>query len=97
MDVEFLSQAEKELDDGINYYEALTPNLGNDFLHEVHLAIERIRLYPNAWQQISNRTRRCLIKRFPYGVIYQIRKDVILIIAVAHLHRKPGYWNKRSL
>jgi len=43
-------------------------------------------------------SRRCLVYKFPYGVIYQYQEDKneILIVAIAHLHRKPDYWYSRD-
>ncbi|HMD98943.1 MAG TPA: type II toxin-antitoxin system RelE/ParE family toxin [Terriglobia bacterium] len=58
-------------------------------------AIQRILQYPEAWSPLSARTRRCRTNKFPYGVIYQIRGDTVLIVAVMHLHRKPGTWKNR--
>jgi hypothetical protein len=95
--VHFLVQAEKELDSGIEYYQIQKPGLGIQFLKEVRSAIERIKLYPEAWQPLSKRTRRCQTKRFPYAVIYQVRSDEILIVAIAHLHQSPDYWRKRVI
>ena len=95
MNVNFLDAAEKELDEGIDYYNAQRSGLGFEFLDQVLSAVARIKQYPDAWQQLSQRTRRCLIKQFPYGIIYQIRSDEILIVAIAHLHRKPDYWTNR--
>ena len=56
---------------------------------------DRIAQFPEAWHPLSKRTRRCLVKRFPYGVIYTKRGEEIIIIAVANLHRKPDYWKNR--
>jgi plasmid stabilization system protein ParE len=91
----FLKAAQRELDEAIEYYEAQMPGLGAELLKEVRAAMERIEQYSEAWCPVSKRARRYQIKRFPYGVIYQIRQDEILIVAVAHLHRKPDYWRNR--
>ena len=95
MTLRFLSLAKIELDQSFEYYEFQKPNLGEDFLKEVRLAIQRIKNQPTAWTLISKRTRRCLLNKFPFGIVYQIREEEILILAIAHLHRKPGYWKKR--
>jgi hypothetical protein len=70
--------------------------LGVQFLTEFDAAIRRIFAYPKSYALLENEVRRCLIKRFPYGILYGIDADTILIIAVAHLHRKPNYWVKKS-
>jgi plasmid stabilization system protein ParE len=95
--IRFLQPAERELGEAVEYYEAQEPGLGFELFEEVWAAIERIEQYPEAWQPVSPRARRCHTNRFPYGVIYQIceEEDEILIVAVAHLHRKPGYWKNR--
>jgi len=95
--IRFLQPAEQELGEAVEYYEAQEPGLGFELFEEVWAAIERIEQYPQAWQSVSPRTRRCQTNRFPYGVIYQIREkeSEILIVAVAHLHRNPSYWRNR--
>jgi plasmid stabilization system protein ParE len=95
MNVNFLNSAETELEEGVEYYNAQKSGLGFEFLDQVQSAVARIKQYPDAWQQLSRRTRRCLIKQFPYGIIYQIRVNEILIVAIIHLHRKPDYWVNR--
>jgi len=95
MKIEFLSIAELELKDAFNYYNEQSEGLGFEFLLEVQKTIDRIIQFPEAWTKLSKRTRRCRYKRFPYGIIYQIREDLILIIAVMHLHRKPNSWKER--
>jgi hypothetical protein len=95
MKSEFLDIAQIELDESFEYYELQQKNLGYRFLNEIKNTIDRILYFPSAWQKITDNTRRCLVKNFPYGVIYQKIEDKILIIAIANLHRKPSYWNNR--
>lgn len=97
MVIRLLKAAQKELDEGFIYYEEQSERLGYEFVNEIFKTLKRIKLNPTSWTPFSNRTRRCLVHRFPYGVIYQIRKDddEILILAIAHLHRKPQYWKER--
>jgi plasmid stabilization system protein ParE len=95
MMVEFLDTAKAELVDAIDYYNTESEGLGYEFAAEVKRTIERIVQYPHAWSPISERTRRCRTKRFPYGVIYHVRDDIILIVAVMHLHRNPESWKAR--
>ncbi len=59
------------------------------------MTIARIVQYPDAGSALSENSRRCLVGRFPYGLIYQIKSHALRIIAVAHLHRRPGYWKER--
>jgi plasmid stabilization system protein ParE len=96
MRLEFDEQAAQELEDATAYYDAKGDDLGERFLHEVGEAIQRIRAHPKAWAQVSRRSRRCLLHRFPYGLIYQVREDMILLLAVMHLSRRPGYWRDRE-
>jgi plasmid stabilization system protein ParE len=95
MRIRFLETAQIELDEAIDYYNYESPGSGEIFLAEVLNALDRIGRFPEAWQPCSKRTRRCQTRRFPYGVVYQIRKDEILVVAVANLHRKPDYWMDR--
>jgi mRNA-degrading endonuclease RelE of RelBE toxin-antitoxin system len=95
MKVRFLSCAEDDLDHAIDFYEGKEVGLGLRFLSEVRDSVGRIVLYPDAWQRLSENTHRCRTKVFPYGIIYQIKKEELLIVAVAALHREPDYWKDR--
>jgi hypothetical protein len=95
MRIRFLDIAQIELDQAIEYYNYESPGLGDEFLTEVLKVIDRIGEFPEAWHRLSKRTRRCQTRRFPYGIIYQIREDEILVVAVANLHRHPAYWKGR--
>ncbi|RLA45914.1 MAG: type II toxin-antitoxin system RelE/ParE family toxin [Gammaproteobacteria bacterium] len=99
MKVVFLKIAEAELDHAVEYYESKQPQLGLRFRREVLRSLRRIVEYPTAFALLGHRSRRCLVAKFPYGVIYQHKQETseILIIAVAHLHRKPDYWLSHNL
>ena len=95
MTFSFHPEAELEFLEAINYYEDREHGLGYDFAIEVFNTIQNIINYPTAWPIIEEDVRRCLVNRFPYGVIYGIEQDEIFILAVMHLHRHPDYWKNR--
>jgi plasmid stabilization system protein ParE len=95
MKFSFHPDAKEELDGAVEYYEQCQTGLGLEFAEEVYAAIARIIQYPDAWSSLSRNSRRCLINRFPYGIIYQIKSRTLRIVAVAHLSRRPGYWKER--
>lgn len=95
MKIRFLEIAQIELDEAIEYYNYEVPGLGDAFLKEVLTALDRIGKFPEAWHPCSKRTRRCRTRRFPYGIIYQILEQEILVVAIANLHRNPDYWKDR--
>ena len=95
MNVVFLGVAEAEFNKAISYYNNQSEGLGFEFASEIKRTIGRITEYPKAWTPLSRRTRRCRTNRFPYGIVYQIRNDSILIVAVMHLHKHPNSWELR--
>lgn len=63
------ARAREEMSDAAEYYDDQKAGLGDEFLAELDYAIERIRAFPDAWAQVTDRSRRCRLRRFPYGVI----------------------------
>jgi plasmid stabilization system protein ParE len=94
MKITFLDAAQAELDEAIDYYDEQRAGLGLEFSDEVE-AVARIRHHPEAWSPLSSRVRRCIVNRFPYSVIYQLRSEIILIVALQHHHQKPAGWRSR--
>ena len=77
------------------YYNSKVPNLGAEFLYEVKKAVKRLEADPEATQKVRGDVRRRLIRRFPFGILYRIDPEEILILAVMHLARHPDYWSGR--
>lgn len=97
MPVEFDDAALAEAVEARDYYAALRPELGADFAVCLDRAITRIAANPGLWPPFSRHTRRYLLDRFPYAVVYRLRDDsTIRVLAVMHQHRRPGYWSRRG-
>ena len=92
----FHPEAAAELDAAVDFYERQSPGLGIDFRKDVEIAVKKIQAGPARWSPYSKRTRRFLIRRFPYLVVYREFGDEILIVAIAHGRRRPGYWRDRT-
>src|SRR5690242_2332261 len=90
----FTSTALSELQEATLYYEQQEKGLGVKFLDEIDDAVNRILRFPNAWHPASARCRRCRTHRFPFGLLYQIRRDEVLITAVMDLRRDPQRWRE---
>ena len=95
MKVLFLSIAQSEINDAVAWYNDQSSELGLEFLDELDRSIRRIFLYPKSCLEIEPGLRRCLLARFPYGLVYGLDEDKIVVVAVAHLHREPRYWYDR--
>jgi toxin ParE1/3/4 len=92
---EFHPDALAEYTDAVQYYAERHPALGHRFIACVEEAIERIVDSPTTWPVVEQDVRRCLARIFPYAVLYTIEADRILIVAVMHCSRRPGYWKQR--
>ena len=80
MKVRFLELAQYEMDDAFVWYEEQMQGLGREWLDEVDRSIRRVARWPLAGKDISPDVRRCLVKRFPYGIIYGIEEDTIVVV-----------------
>ena len=69
--------------------------MGASFLDDVQRVIDSLREYPYAGVGIDDQLRRMLLARFPFGLIYAVASNELVIIAVAHHGREPGYWRAR--
>jgi toxin ParE1/3/4 len=93
--VVFLPDAEQEMFQAAVYYESQSSGLGRDYLSEVERSLQAIAASPKTWPIVEGELRRRLVRRYPFGILYRNDPEEIVIVAVAHLRRKPGYWRKR--
>jgi plasmid stabilization system protein ParE len=96
MKIAFLPTAQNELDDAFSWYEEQAVGLGYEFLDEIDKSLRLIASYPELQPLVDKKVRRCLANRFPYGIFYGVAGSTIIVVAVAHLKRKPAYWRSRK-
>jgi len=77
------------------FYETKSKGLGAQFLAEVERTIAAISSHPEAAPIVKQDIRRRLLKRFPFGILYAVSIDKMVVLAVMHLRRRPGYWQDR--
>ena len=92
-------EAEAEMAEAASWYETHRSGLGIDFLAAVDQTAARIAEMPKmgtpVWGVADEAIRRRAVRRFPYHVIYLELPDRLQVLAVAHDHRRPGYWVAR--
>lgn len=96
MRVEFHPEALAEFRAAAEYYEQQQTGLGERFANAVEMAVAHVVAAPTSWRVIEDDIRRCLTKVFPYAVLYSIELDHVLVVAVMHCRREPGYWRNRN-
>ncbi|HEX8273532.1 MAG TPA: type II toxin-antitoxin system RelE/ParE family toxin [Longimicrobiaceae bacterium] len=92
----FLRQARAEMTEAAERYEGERTGLGGEFLDEVHRVVDAARLHPESGTPLIRGTRRLLLRRFPYSLVFRDEPENILIVAVAHHRRRSGYWLRRK-
>ena len=95
MEIKISEYAQKELDQGILYYELEQHGLGLRFKQEIRNSIDRIKKHHQAWPIERGEVRKCFVHKFPYKILYSVQKNSIAILTVSHQHRKPGYWMEK--
>lgn len=92
--VQIISAARAEMRAAVRWYESRRRGLGFEFVTIVDEDLKRIAALPEAaplWR--SNRPYRMwTVRRFPYAIFYEIRDEIVMVLAIAHQRRRPGYW-----
>jgi len=95
MTYDFHPEARLEYREAAVFYEGCRPGLGAAFSIEVEATIERILETPQRFRTLEQDVRTCRTHTFPYAILYTVEPGAILIMAVMHLRRRPGYWRQR--
>jgi plasmid stabilization system protein ParE len=93
--LEYLDEAIEEAEAAARWYAERSSTAASGFADEIDAAIAAIDRNPEAWPPYDHGTRHYLLRRYPFSVVYRIEPRRILVVAVAHGLRRPGYWASR--
>ena len=94
-EIEYLDEALEEAEAAARWYADRSATAAIGFSEEIDAAESAILRLPDAWPRFDHGTRRYLLRRYPFSVVYRADPNRILVVAIAHGHRRPGYWRSR--
>ena len=92
--LKFSTRALREIGEAQEWYEFQSPGLGEEFIAAMELQLKRLEQAPLLYAEVIPNVRRALLPRFPYGLFYAVRGNLIQILAVLHNVRNPNRWPK---
>jgi plasmid stabilization system protein ParE len=93
--VAFHPEAVEEAIAAERWYRERSESAASAFVAELDRAVELIGEGPHRWPRHVHGTRRYVMHRFPFVVVYRVAADEIQVVAVAHGRRRPDYWQRR--
>jgi plasmid stabilization system protein ParE len=90
--VRFAFTANHELTAAARWYRRRSPQAARRFKNAIRQASSQVQKHPDAWEMWDPPFRRYFLRSFPFALVYTEEEQTILIIAVMHLRREPGYW-----
>jgi plasmid stabilization system protein ParE len=94
--LELAPKASDDIADGWSWYEDQSHGLGDEFVRAVGEALRRVQRTPSIFPIVNHRIRRASVRRFPYGVYFEMAAELILVIGVLHASRDPETWQRRA-
>ena len=101
MRLELHPDARLELQAAVDWYDSRDARAADDFDQAIRAALKEIQDHPRAWTPVIMRRaaglgiRQLVLRRFPFTLPYVVREELVVVLAVAHVRRRPGYWLKR--
>ncbi len=90
--LKFYARALREIGEAQEWYELQSPGLGDEFIAAMELQLKRLEQAPLLYAEVIPNVRRALLPRFPYGLFYAVRGNLISVLAVLHDVRNPRLW-----
>jgi plasmid stabilization system protein ParE len=85
----------EELKSALVWYLERSESAAGNLAVEVDRGIDLVVASPRRWPIGEHATRKFVLERFPFAIIYRETEMTIQVLAIAHGHRRPGYWKER--
>jgi plasmid stabilization system protein ParE len=95
--LEIHPEALAELKSAVAWYLDRNEAAADNFATEMDRAIDLIAASPQRWPRGLHRTRKFVLQRFPFAIVYREKETFVQVLAIAHGHRRPGYWKDHRL
>jgi len=93
--IEFHEEAALESEAALDWYLERSPLAASKFADAISRGMDMIVEAPRRWPMGNHGTRRFILQRFPFAIVYRELPSTIQVLAIAHARRKPGYWKQR--
>ena len=93
--IAILAGARADLRGAYDWYFERNPEAASSFIRDIEAGLATISENPLMWPPYIEGTRRCVLRRFPFSIVYRVKDSSILVVAFAHGRRRPGYWRNR--
>lgn len=94
--IDFLSGARRDFDESFDWYAERSTQAAERFVDAVNAALEKVATNPTQFTSADGVHRECPVKKFPFRIVYRLVEDRVLVVAIAHAKRRPGFWRKRT-
>jgi len=94
--IDYLPGARRDFDESFDWYAERSAEAALRFATAVDAALAAVAEKPERFAAVDELHRECPVKRFPFRVVYRITENAVLVVAVAHAKRRPGYWRDRN-
>lgn len=92
----FHPEAEQDFLASLEWYRERSLTTALDFERAIAKALEAISSAPRRWPSYFEQFRKYILHQFPFSIVYEELPSEIVVFAVAHARRKPGYWKDRT-
>ncbi len=93
--LQFHPEAEDEYLTSLEWYRERSLSAATKFAREFQQALAKVEKNPQRWSRCFGVCQKYFLHQFPFSIVYRELPSQILVLAVAHTHRRPGYWKRR--